>query len=299
VSNNVFANGREVSCKKADGKTICEFPDVCFTPPENPATPPGVPIPYPNTAFAKDTTSGSKTVKISGQEVMLKNRSYFKTSTGDEAGSAAKKGIISSTNKGKAYFISWSMDVKCEGENVVRHLDMTTNNHASPMATGAAPGSHQDTAAAAKEIEDACKHDNDKKKDYLYVVYRAREVDKNGIETEPPKWYVGRTMGGPAPPMDVEQILNNRKSGHHRTDIGQLKVVCQSRRYAAVRAAEQAHMDAVPANQKILEKPPSAREGKPQIRGLGPEHKRSKDGSYVKCMKAEAKKDPVCNDCGS
>ena len=145
MSNDVFANGREISCKKGDGKTICEFPDVCFTPPENPATPPGVPVPYPNTALSSDTTEGSKNVKISGQEVMLKNSSYFKTSSGDEAGAAAKKGVITSTNKGKAYFIAWSMDVKFEGENVVRHLDMTTNNHASPAATGAAPSAHIDS----------------------------------------------------------------------------------------------------------------------------------------------------------
>lgn len=132
MANNVFANGREVSCKKADGKSICAFPDVCMTPPENPATPPGVPVPYPNTGMAKDTTSGSKSVKISGKEIMLKNKSYFKKSTGDEAGCAAKKGVITSVNRGKAYFNAWSMDVKFEGENVVRHLDLTTHNHASP-----------------------------------------------------------------------------------------------------------------------------------------------------------------------
>jgi hypothetical protein len=28
---------------------VTPCPDVCFTPPENPATPPGVPVPYPNT----------------------------------------------------------------------------------------------------------------------------------------------------------------------------------------------------------------------------------------------------------
>jgi hypothetical protein len=133
MANDVFANGREISCKAADGKSICAFPDVCFTPPENPATPPGVPIPYPNTAFAKDTTSGSKTVKITNKEVMLKNQSYFKTSTGDEAGCAAKKGIVTSKIKGKVYFTSWSMDVKIEGENAVRHLDLTTHNHGSSI----------------------------------------------------------------------------------------------------------------------------------------------------------------------
>jgi hypothetical protein len=32
---------------------------------------------------------------------------------------------------GKVYFKMWSMDVKMEGENVVRHMDLTTHNHAS------------------------------------------------------------------------------------------------------------------------------------------------------------------------
>ncbi|CAD7853001.1 MAG: hypothetical protein, partial [Olavius algarvensis Gamma 1 endosymbiont] len=77
MANKVFANGREIACKKADGKSIGAFPDVCMTPPETPATPPGVPVPYPNTGFARDTTAGSKTVKISGKEVMLRNKSYL------------------------------------------------------------------------------------------------------------------------------------------------------------------------------------------------------------------------------
>ncbi len=174
MANDVFANGREISCKKADGKTIAAFPDVCFTPPENPATPPGIPVPYPNTAFAKDTSSGSKNVKISGQEIMLKNKSFFKTSTGDEAGCAAKKGVITSKIKGKAYFVSWSMDVKAEGENVVRHIDMTTHNHASPCANESIPWPFVDTMTAKqkklcagdiKKEKAACKGYKTKKKD--------------------------------------------------------------------------------------------------------------------------------------
>ena len=131
MSNQVFANNMEVSCKAGAGKSICAFPDVCFTPPQTPATPPGVPIPYPNTGMASDTTDGSTSVKISGKEVMLKNKSYFKKSTGDEAGCAPKKGVVTSKITGKVYFRAWSMDVKVEGENVVRHLDMTTHNHGS------------------------------------------------------------------------------------------------------------------------------------------------------------------------
>ncbi|HEX2961519.1 MAG TPA: HNH/endonuclease VII fold toxin-2 domain-containing protein [Ignavibacteriales bacterium] len=133
MSNQVYANNREIACKAANGKAICSFPDVCFTPPQTPATPPGVPVPYPNTGMASDATSGSKNVRISGKEVMLKNKSYFKSSTGDEAGCAPKKGVVSSQNRGKVYFEAWSMDVKIEGENVVRHMDLTTHNHASPI----------------------------------------------------------------------------------------------------------------------------------------------------------------------
>lgn len=132
MSNQVYANGMEVSCKQGAGKSVCAFPDVCFTPPQTPATPPGVPLPYPNTGMDGDTNDGSSTVKISGQEIMLKNKSFFKQSTGNEAGCAPKKGVVTSTNKGKVYFNAWSMDVKVEGENVVRHLDVTTHNHNPP-----------------------------------------------------------------------------------------------------------------------------------------------------------------------
>ena len=131
MANEVYANNMEVSCKSADGKSIACFPDVCFTPPQAPPTPPGIPIPYPNTGMAKDTTNGTRTIKITGKEVMLKDQSYFKTSYGDEAGCAPKKGVITSKIKGKVYFTSWSMNVKFEGENVVRMMDLTTHNHGS------------------------------------------------------------------------------------------------------------------------------------------------------------------------
>ena len=147
MANQVFANNREVSCKAAAGKSICAFPDVCFTPPENPATPPGVPIPYPNTGMASDTIGGSTSVKISNKEVMLKNKSCFKKSMGDEAGCAAKKGVITSKNRGKVYFTMWSMDVKVEGQNVVRAMDTTTHNHMSSMPGNTPPWPYIDEIA--------------------------------------------------------------------------------------------------------------------------------------------------------
>ncbi len=159
MANQVYANGMEVSCKAGSGKTIAAFPDVCFTPPQTPATPPGVPIPYPNTGMASDCSDGSSSVQVSGEQVMLKNKSYFKKSTGDEAGAAPKKGLINSSKSGKLYFTSWSMDVKIEGENVVRHLDLTTSNHACPNANAAAAWPHIDAMSAAKLNKKPCAAD--------------------------------------------------------------------------------------------------------------------------------------------
>ncbi|MFZ1389918.1 MAG: DUF4150 domain-containing protein [Thiolinea sp.] len=160
MANEVFANGREISCKSGDGKSICEFPDVCMTPPTTPATPMGVPIPYPNTAFSRDATEGSRTVKIDQKEVMLQDASYYKTSTGDEAGCAtpAKKGIISGTIKGKMYFIAWSMDVSIEGKHVARTADMTTHNHASKPGTGSVPTGDIE-GAVPKQSPHECAHE--------------------------------------------------------------------------------------------------------------------------------------------
>jgi hypothetical protein len=162
----VFANGRSIACKAASGKSTAAMPDVCFTQPVTPATPTGVPIPYPNTGMASDTTDGSKTVQIGGLEVMLKDKSSFKRSTGDEAGNAPKKGVVTSQIQGKVNFSAWSMDVKFEGENVPRHLDITLHNEASlPANTPTWPyidSSDLETASACandiKKEQESCKN---------------------------------------------------------------------------------------------------------------------------------------------
>lgn len=128
----VFANGLEISGKAVNAKTIAAFPDTCFTPPENPATPPGVPVPYPSFGIASDTEDGTGTVFIGGKTVNIKNKSDESKTSGTEAGCAAKKGIITSKNTGKKYFNAWSNDVKFDGEPVIRFQDIATHNHASP-----------------------------------------------------------------------------------------------------------------------------------------------------------------------
>lgn len=108
---------------KDSGGVSPSFPDVCKTP--SPAGP--VPIPYPNVARSSDTAKGTKKVKCDGNPVCVKD-SNFSTSVGDEAG-VAGGGIISSKTKGKAEFVNFSFDVKFEGKNVARAMDLMLHNN--------------------------------------------------------------------------------------------------------------------------------------------------------------------------
>ncbi|GAC19414.1 DUF4150 domain-containing protein [Paraglaciecola arctica] len=121
MSVSVGVNFMSVVHKASNGITIA-FPDVCKTP--TPAGP--IPIPYPNIAMSSDTAKGTKKVKCDGNPVCVKD-SNFKTSTGDEAGTAGG-GIISSKTKGKAEFVNFSFDVKFEGKNVARAFDLMLHN---------------------------------------------------------------------------------------------------------------------------------------------------------------------------
>lgn len=143
----VYANGDEIACKAGDGKVIAAFPDVCLTPPPPPAGP--IPVPYPDTSFSKDMKEGSKSVKIKREEVMLKDSSFYKSSPlGDEAATNGQgAGTVTHVITGKTYFVAWSMDVTIEGQNVDRHTDMTTSNHASPMANASVPMMNASTMA--------------------------------------------------------------------------------------------------------------------------------------------------------
>jgi hypothetical protein len=107
---------------KDSGGISPSFPDVCKTP--SPAGP--IPIPYPNIAKSSDTADGTKKVKCDGNSVCVKD-SNFSTSVGDEAGSAGG-GVASNKNKGKAEFVNFSFDVKFEGKNVARALDLMLHN---------------------------------------------------------------------------------------------------------------------------------------------------------------------------
>ncbi|GJH29934.1 PAAR-like domain-containing protein [Caballeronia novacaledonica] len=136
MSNKVFANGREVSCKSDGNHCNGAMPDVCLTPPPPPAGP--LPIPYPNFSDDGTTDDGTCDVQIGGKTVGQKNKSTFKNSKGNEAATRAQgMGVITHNISGATSHTAWSMNVKGENENITRHLDMTTHNHGSPPTNGA------------------------------------------------------------------------------------------------------------------------------------------------------------------
>jgi Domain of unknown function (DUF4150) len=169
--SDVYANGRTISAKKDGNKSIAAMADVCLSPPTPPAGP--IPIPYPNFSEASDTSDGTKTVKISGEEVGKKNSSNYKTSKGDEAATKTLgMGVVTHQIQGKTYHSAWSMDVKVEDENVIRHLDLTTHNHASqPFNLAAtvdvekmAPGGSEEDCAELNKMNEEVREDLSKAK---------------------------------------------------------------------------------------------------------------------------------------
>jgi Domain of unknown function (DUF4150) len=118
---SVGVNNLSVVNADTNGKTIA-FPDVCKTP--SPGGP--IPIPYPNIAQSSDTDKGTKKVEVEGKPVCVSD-SNFKTSNGDEAGTAGG-GVASNKTKGKAEFVNYSFDVMFEGKNVARSFDLMLHN---------------------------------------------------------------------------------------------------------------------------------------------------------------------------
>lgn len=149
MSHNVYANTWQIAAKAGMNKSIARFPDVCLSPPGPPAGP--IPIPYPDTSFSTDLKQGSTTVMIAGKPVALAQQSHYQPSVlGNEAATNSfGASVVTHKITGKTVFQSWSMDVKFEGKNVCRHIDLTTSNHnCPPPATPPAPSGEAQTLPA-------------------------------------------------------------------------------------------------------------------------------------------------------
>lgn len=120
MAQTTFANGRGIAHTGSGGLSTV-FPDVCLTPVGGAS----VPIPYPNTAEAADTSEGPSTVRCDGEMPMVKEAKYSK-SEGDDQGSDG--GVTSGTHLDVAEFMQYSFDIKMEGRNVCRLGDPLFHN---------------------------------------------------------------------------------------------------------------------------------------------------------------------------
>ncbi|WP_342078298.1 PAAR-like domain-containing protein [Yoonia sp. SS1-5] len=126
----VNINGISLSHKGSTGVVTATIPDVCKTP--SPGGP--VPIPYPNIAFSKDLAKGTTTVTADGSNSCAVKGSEFFMSIGDEPGTAG--GVKSGTFKGKATWLTYSMDVKLDGKNACRLTDKMLMNKGNTVSMG-------------------------------------------------------------------------------------------------------------------------------------------------------------------
>lgn|GEM_PF-5976459 len=136
-----------------------------------------------------------------------------------------EKGVVTGVNRGKVYFNSWSMNVKIEGKNVVRHMDLTTHNHASlpgnSLPTHYIANSYSKDDALVDCILDLCATDPEiveKAADKL-TIYSRNPKRVEVLEYDGTKW---RTIKKGTPPGTA-----GRKTKtiwiNHREDCSQTK----------------------------------------------------------------------------
>jgi hypothetical protein len=122
MPSDILINNLGLTYKSSIGVSTATLPDVCKTP-----TPGGpVPIPYPNFADQSSLDKGTKTVKAHGNMIAIKGSEYS-MSFGDEPGTVG--GVTSNTFKKETAWITYSFDVKMDGENACRHTDKKFHNH--------------------------------------------------------------------------------------------------------------------------------------------------------------------------
>lgn len=116
-ANAVYANGHEVSYRGAEGVQIV-FPDTADHRPQSPATPPGVPIPYP--AFG--TGQGEEECDEPGPQIETLPRRYSQIPVEERL-----PGEIRGPNG--TYFAPFPIEVRIGGENTLRDLDLGRPDH--------------------------------------------------------------------------------------------------------------------------------------------------------------------------
>jgi hypothetical protein len=126
MQETVSINGLTLCHKHSDGWVRSTMPDVCKSPDK--------PIPYTNTAYARDLAKGTTTVFSHDGAMNGIKGSEFSRSFGDEPGVGG--GVVSGVNLDRATWLSWSPNVFMEGQNVTRLTDRMLLNKGNTVSAG-------------------------------------------------------------------------------------------------------------------------------------------------------------------
>lgn len=126
MQETVSINGLTLCHKHSDGWVRSTLPDVCKSPDK--------PVPYTNTAYARDLDKGTTTVFSHGGAMNGIKGSEFYRSFGDEPGTGG--GVKSGVQLDRATWLSWSPNVFMEGRNVTRLTDRMLLNKGNTISAG-------------------------------------------------------------------------------------------------------------------------------------------------------------------
>lgn len=195
MSSNILVDGLGLTYKGSVGFSAATMPDVCKTP--SPGGP--VPIPYPNVASQSSLNNGTTTVKAHSQMIAVKG-SQYERSNGDEAGTAG--GVKSSVNMKATDWITYSFDVKMDGQNACRHTDKKFHNNQNTvdLAGNADPVKPAGLSPEDDKLWDECKEQHDK--------YKATETKEADHRKADYKRLKDAFRGGTASAGDRRQLFN-------------------------------------------------------------------------------------------
>jgi Toxin PAAR-like domain len=166
MPSDILVDGLGLTYKGTVGVSSATMPDVCKTP--SPGGP--VPIPYPNVASQSSLKNGTTTVKAHGQMIAVKGSQYG-SSNGDEAGTAG--GVKSSVNMKATDWITYSFDVKMDGQNACRHTDKKFHNNQNTVDLA---GNIDPVKPAGLSPEDSDLWDRCKKQHAKYKALQGKEA---------------------------------------------------------------------------------------------------------------------------
>ena len=180
MPSHILVNGLGLTYKGTIGISTATMPDVCKTP--SPGGP--VPLPYPNIANQSSLRNGTTTVKAKGKMIAIK-RSQYGRSNGDEPGTVG--GVKSNVNMQATDWITYSFDVKMDGENACRHTDQKFHNNQNTVDLNGNFDPNNPPAGLTPEQEalwGPCVRQHDKYKDIQKREAEHRTAEHNALESK-------------------------------------------------------------------------------------------------------------------